>query len=95
VSISVVKCGEVQRSVAKCCTLLLFVWFFYRFAYGCMFCILSFNSVSYVSLLCLCIAIVMFMYSYIYVYVFLLLCLCILIVMFMYSYCMFMYGYPD
>ena len=40
----------------------MFFWFiFYRFVYGCMFCILLFNSVSYVFLLlCLCILIDMY-----------------------------------
>ena len=39
----------------------LLVPFSYRFVYGCMFCILLFNSVSYVFLLlCLCILIVMY-----------------------------------
>jgi len=47
----------VKRSdVLQCSDVLLFL--FYRFVYGCMFCILLFNSVSYVFLwLCLCILI--------------------------------------
>jgi hypothetical protein len=55
VSISVVKCSWVKCSeVLQCSDGLLVL--FYRFVYGCMFCILVFNSVSYVfSLLCLCI----------------------------------------
>jgi hypothetical protein len=46
---------------------------FYHSIYDCMFCMILFNSVSYV--------------SYCFVYVFLLFCLYIIIVMFMYSYC--------
>jgi hypothetical protein len=69
----VVKCSEVLQ-----CSDVLSV--LYHFVYGYTFCILLFNSVSYVFLLlCLCILIVTFMYSYYYVYVFLLLCLYILI----------------
>jgi hypothetical protein len=50
VSISVVKCSEVLQ----CSDVLLVL--FCRFVYGCTFCILLFNSVSYVFLLlCLCI----------------------------------------
>ena len=77
VKCSWVKCGEVKRSVVKCsevlqCSDVLLVHL-YRFVYGCTFCILLFNSVSYVLLLLyLCIVIVMFMYCYCYVYVFLL-----------------------
>jgi hypothetical protein len=80
---SVAKCGEVWWSVV------MFFWFFFScFVFGCMFCILLFNSVSYVMLLlCLYIVIITFMYFYCYVYVFLLLRLCIVIVTFMYSYC--------
>ena len=45
-----VKCSDVLQ----CSDVLLFL--FYRFVYGCMFCIVLFNSVSYVFLsLCLCI----------------------------------------
>jgi magnesium-transporting ATPase (P-type) len=56
----VVKCSEVLQ----CSDVLL--GFFYRFVYGCMFCVLLFNSVSYVSLLlCLCIPIVMYAVFYI------------------------------
>jgi hypothetical protein len=60
----------VGWSVAKCCSVVMFYWFFlfYHCVYGCKFCILLFNSVSYVFLLlCLCIVIVMFMYCYCYV----------------------------
>ena len=39
------KCSEVL----KCSDVLLVL--FYRFVYGCMFCILLFNSVSYIFLL--------------------------------------------
>jgi hypothetical protein len=54
--------GEVWWSVAKCCSVVMFFWFFFsRFVYGCMFCILSFNSVS--------------CDSYYYVYVLLLTCM--------------------
>jgi uncharacterized membrane protein len=57
VSVSVVKCSWV-----KCSEVLQFsdvlVVLFYRFVYGCMFCILLFNYVSDVFLLlCLCILI--------------------------------------
>jgi len=46
----VVKCSELLQ----CSDVLLVL--FYHFVYGCMFCILLFNSVSYVYLLlCLCI----------------------------------------
>ena len=49
------KCSEVLQ----CSDVLLVL--FYRFVYGCMFCILLFNSVSYVFLLlCLCILIDMY-----------------------------------
>jgi len=52
VKCSLVKCGEVL----PCSDVLLVL--FYRFVYGCMFCTLLFNSVSYVFLLlCLCILI--------------------------------------
>ena len=43
---SCVKCGEVLQ----CSGVLLVFYFFYRFVYGCMFCILLFNSVGYVFL---------------------------------------------
>ena len=48
--------------MVKCCSVGMFFWFFfYRFVYGCLFCILLFNSVSYVFLLlCLCILIDMY-----------------------------------
>ena len=47
-----VKCSEVLQ----CSDVLLAL--FHRFVYGCMFCILLFNSVSHVFLLlCLCILI--------------------------------------
>jgi hypothetical protein len=50
---SAVKCSWVKCSkVLQCSDVLLVL--FYRFVYGCMFCILLFNSVSYVFLLCLC-----------------------------------------
>jgi hypothetical protein len=49
----VVKCSEVLQ----CSDVLLVL--FYR-VYGCMFCILLFNSVGYILLLCLCILIVMY-----------------------------------
>jgi hypothetical protein len=57
-SISVVKCSWVKCSeVLQYSDALLVL--FYRWLYGCMFCILLLNSVSYVSsLLCLCILIV-------------------------------------
>jgi hypothetical protein len=57
VSVSVVKCSWVKcGEVLQCNDVLLDI--FYRFMYGCMFCILLFNSVSYVFLLlCLCISI--------------------------------------
>jgi hypothetical protein len=43
--------------------------------YGCMFCMLLFNSVNYVFLLlCLCIIVVMFTYSYCYYALFCTLC---------------------
>jgi len=49
-----VKCGEVLQ-----CSDVLLVLFFNHCVYGCVFCILLFNSVIYVSLLlCLCILIV-------------------------------------
>jgi len=55
VSISEVKCSWVKCSEVLQCSDGLLVLFFYRFVYGCMFCILLFNSVSYVFfLLCLC-----------------------------------------
>ena len=56
-SISVVKCSWVKcGEVLQCSDILLVL--FYRFVYGCLFCILLFNSVSYVFLLlCLCIPI--------------------------------------
>jgi hypothetical protein len=58
-----VKCSEVLQ----CSDVLLVL--FYRSMYSCMFCILLFNSVSYVFILLrLCILIVMFIYSY-YCYV--------------------------
>ena len=48
------KCNEVLQ-----CSGVLLV--FYRCVYGCMFCVLLFNSVSYAFfLLCLCILIVMY-----------------------------------
>jgi hypothetical protein len=51
----VVKCSEVLQ----CSDVLLVLS--YRFVYGCMFCIVLFNSVSYVFLLLrLCILIVMY-----------------------------------
>jgi hypothetical protein len=50
VPISVVKCSEVLQ----CSDVALVL--FYRFVYGCMFCILLLDSLSYVFvLLCLCI----------------------------------------
>ena len=52
-SISVVKCSEVLQ-----CSDVLF----YRFVYGCMFCILLFNSVGYVFLL-LCLFILIDKYA--------------------------------
>jgi hypothetical protein len=57
VSISVVKCGWVKCSeVLQCSDVVLVL--FYDCVYGCVFCILLFNSVSYVFLLlCLCILI--------------------------------------
>jgi hypothetical protein len=57
VSISVVECSLVKCSeVLQCSDVLLVL--FYRFVYGCMFCILLFNSVKYIFLLlCLCILI--------------------------------------
>ena len=56
-----VKCGEVH---AKCCSVVMFYWFFfYRFVYGFMFCILFFNSVSYVLLLLLCLCILIGKYA--------------------------------
>jgi hypothetical protein len=49
-----VKCSWVKCSKVLQCSDVLFV-LFYRFVYGCMFCILLFDSVSYVFLLlCLC-----------------------------------------
>jgi hypothetical protein len=52
VKCSWVKCGEVLQ----CSDVLLIL--FCRFVYGCMFCVLLFNSVSYVFLLlCSCILI--------------------------------------
>ena len=71
-SISVVKCSWVKCGVVKCSEVLqysgvLLVFYFYLFiyfyhcVYGCMLCILLFNSVGYVFLLlCLCILIVMY-----------------------------------
>jgi hypothetical protein len=44
-----------------------FAYTFYQFICGCLFCVLLFNCVNYVFLLCLCILIVMFVYSYFYV----------------------------
>jgi hypothetical protein len=61
VSISVLKCSLVKCDV-KCsevlqCSDVLSI-LVYRFVYGCMFCILLFNSLSYVFLLvCSCILI--------------------------------------
>jgi hypothetical protein len=40
---------------------------FYHWVYDCMFCVLLFNFVNYVILLCLCVLILMFMYFYCYV----------------------------
>ena len=55
--ISVVKCSWVKCSEVLQCSNVLLVPF-YHFVYGCKFCILLFNSVSYVFLLlCLCILI--------------------------------------
>ena len=46
-----VKCGEVLQ-----CSDVLLVLSFLSFVYGCMFCVLLFNSVSYIFLFsCLCI----------------------------------------
>jgi hypothetical protein len=43
----------------------MFCWFsFYHCMYGCMLCVLLFNSASYVLFLCLCILIVMFFSVY-------------------------------
>ena len=43
--------GIITRSeVLPSCGVLLFFLFFYRCVYGCMFCILLFNSVGYVFL---------------------------------------------
>jgi hypothetical protein len=58
---SEVSMSVVWWSVAKCCSVVLVLWFlFYRCLYGCMLRILLFNSVSYVFLLCLCILIVLY-----------------------------------
>jgi len=53
--------------------------------YGCMFCVLLFNFVSYVFLLYLCIFIARYVFLLLLLYI-LLVILCILIFMFMYSY---------
>ena len=65
--------GEVWWSEVRCCSVVMFFWFFlfYRCVYGCMFCILLFTSVSYVFLLsCLCIIVVyaLLCYSYVWSY---------------------------
>jgi len=60
VSISVVKCSWVKCSEMLQCSDVLLVHF-YRFVYGCMFCILLFISISYIFLLLsLCILIDMY-----------------------------------
>ena len=50
-SISVVKCSWVKCGEVLQCIDVLFVSF-YRCVYGSMFCVIVFNSVSYVLLLC-------------------------------------------
>ena len=67
------------------------IW--YHCIYGCMFCMILFNFVSFVFLLlCLCILVAMFMYSYCHVYVFLLLCMfrsgnCFIVLFYVLSVC--------
>ena len=64
------KCSEVLQ----CSDVLLVL--FYRFVYGCMFCILLFNVVSYVFLL-LCLCILIDMYALFDCVVLCIVCVCI------------------
>jgi hypothetical protein len=67
---SVVKCSWV-KCAAKCCSVVMFSWFFlsfYRCVYGCVFCIHLFAPVSYVFFLsCLCIIVMYALLCYCYV----------------------------
>ena len=59
VSISVVKCSGMKCGEVLHCSDVLLV-LFYPSVYGCMYCVLLFNSIRYVFLLlCLCFLMVM------------------------------------